>query len=147
MAATCHDSGRVEIARISRSARIPAMPPASCIESAISSVDAVESVRHEVREITGLPTFGPMRRSYTAHRFFYTTSRGGAGLHILIDDNGETELEQSLCGISQTHSQDDLDAIRAVMVQIEQALESQCGLASLSNAVEEACTGVECPAQ
>jgi hypothetical protein len=136
------------IAGISRTARISEMPPATCIESAISSVGGVESVRHEVREGSRPLTLTGIKPPDTVHYFFYTTrQQGGAVLHVLIDYKGETELAQSLFAINQTPSQEDIDAIRPVMLQVEHALEAQCGLASLSTALEELCTGVECPVE
>ena len=114
----------------------------------MSSVDGVESVRHEVQEISPWPTFGPITsRSRTVHHFFYSSSSCHAVLDIRVDETGETELEQSICWKDRTPSRDEIDAMRAIMIRIEKALESQCALTSLSGAVKETCAGVECPAK
>jgi hypothetical protein len=139
--------GARDIVRISRSAQITAMPPASCIESTVSEIEGVESVRYEVHDFAPLPTFGPMPSwsPYKVHHFFYNSSSCEAVLSVRVEETGKTELEQSVCWSRRTPSQQEVNTARIIMIRLERALEHECGLTSLSTAVKEICEGIECP--
>ncbi|RMD81355.1 MAG: hypothetical protein D6815_12000 [Candidatus Dadabacteria bacterium] len=130
---------------VSRVASLEQTLPATCVESAIRSVPTVSEVRHERRSgsrpltLTGIQD--PDRLDY----FYYKTSKAGATLLIRTDYKGRVELSQHLIHINRKPPQEDIDAIRPVMLEIELALERLCEIAGLSESIEEYCLGVECP--
>jgi hypothetical protein len=130
---------------VSRVAPLDRTPPAVCVESAIRSVPAVIEVRHERKDGSRPLTFTGVQDPDQLDYFYYKTADAGATLYIKTDYKGRVELSQHLIDINRRPPQHDVDAIRSIMRQIEQALEAQCEVTNLATSIDEHCSGVDCP--
>jgi hypothetical protein len=115
---------------ITRRASLSVAPDLSCIEAAIRSVPEVRSV--ERRDVEGAPTltFAGVHRD-ELHYFTYAIEGTGATLMLTVDYKGEAELDQSCVYLNTPVPEAELDAIRPVMIRIENALEERCGVTPL----------------
>jgi len=122
---------------IRRTAPVNEAPSFACIEAAIRSVEGIDQVRHEVREGGRPLTFTGIQKPDEVHYFFYGSGEVGATLMISIDYAGDVTFDQSLCRVNHPVPQEQIDAVRPLMIRIEHAIQEQCGLPRLSESVEE----------
>lgn len=88
-----------------------------------------------------------------ASRRSSTSGQGGRPLtwtgikpQVTIKYDGETDFSQHLVDINRKPPQELIDGSRPVMRWIEEALETECGMDGLAAAIDEHCSGVQCPA-
>jgi hypothetical protein len=121
------------------------MPSMQCVQSAITSVPGIVSVQYREEDLGPVHAGSGNAVHEVQHVFDYRgaeSSHVGASLRILGQYDGTIEFYHSLM---QVHAppQEDVDATRPVMLEIEDKLESQCGVA-LSSRVRESCRAVQC---
>lgn len=131
---------------ITRSAALRAVPPLECVHRVVESTPGIVSVNYSHNEDgTTLTLKSP---AHIADTFFYSGREGSyiSGiLQIHQDHRGTVSLSQNLTYLNARPPQSDIDASRPVMAQIEQRLESECGITGLVKNITERCAGVECP--
>lgn len=140
---------------VSRTASLKSMPSVDCVDRVIKSTPDIVSVVHEKTEWeeNGLDPV-----THSLHTFVYRGAEGShingtlhisaknrdvqlyGGLHI--SENSDVLLYQTSHGGA---SQQDIDATRPVMRNIEHALASECGMTSLAANVGEKCGAFQCP--
>lgn len=131
-----------------RKALLSGLPPPTCVESALRSVNGVDSVQYNTDEsrypamisLTSWDCWLWAGRAEEAHRFVYTVGKTGAEMHLVKRCEDHIRYEQASV---LTDSMKQFATIRPVMVQVELALVQQCGI-SLSEP-EEACWSAVCP--
>jgi hypothetical protein len=140
---------------LSRTASLKSMPSVDCVGRIIESTPDTVSVTHKKTEWeeNGL---NPV--IHTLHTFVYRGAershingtlhisakrrdiRLNEGLYVSGRDSDVVLYQTSHGGASQ----EDIDATRPVMQNIEHALASECGMASLAANVEEKCGDFQC---
>jgi len=130
---------------IRRMAMLTEFPSKACIESAIRSVDGIEDVRYQESQGSLPLTLTGIKPRDNVYHFIYSVNGIGAAMSIITNYKGEIQYSQNHMAMNSTPPQQDVDRIRSIMVQIEHALETRCGVRSLSESIEEICPGVSCP--
>jgi hypothetical protein len=130
------------VSGIRRRALLDELPPLDCIESVIRSVSDVEDVEPQERESGGFRIYEFSYRVALERR---NRAPGIApSLTVVVDAAGRVAFEQSLLSTPGPVPQAEIDRIRPIMLQIEETIERQCGVASLGTSIQEDCMGVTC---
>ena len=113
---------------IKRDTRLPFLPDLTCVEAAIRSIPEVRNLRQWSGDGFRPLTLTGIQAPDRLHYFGYDVGSTGATLLLSIDYEGDVEMSQHLIRINRHVPQEDVDAVRSVMLQIEAALEERCGV-------------------
>jgi hypothetical protein len=130
---------------VSRRATIPSPPPLACVETVIRRAPGVEDVQYSRTEGNRPLTWTGVEPATDVHTFAYRDGQVRGFLQVTVEYDGKTTFSQNLTDINRKPPQEQIDASRPVMRWIEERLEAECGMSGLPLAVEEHCSGVDCP--
>jgi hypothetical protein len=120
------------------------VPDISCVTSAVSSVSGVSEVSHRI-ESGGRPlTLHGIEKPDQIHRFFYKYNGLSGNFYFLINYQAHAEFHHTYIEMNRKPPQSEIDQMRPVMRQIEQAIENRCGMTDLNRVIKETCYGVLC---
>lgn len=121
---------------ITRRTDLSEPPSFACVEKAIRSVDEIEDVQYVVEEGGRPLTLSGIGPPVGLHYFSYTSGRAAATLLIRVDSEGNVEFDQSFTSRNRL-PQEEIDAARSLMVRVEAAIETQCGVPGLTERMTE----------
>jgi hypothetical protein len=132
---------------VRRSTVLDSLPDLTCAEAAIRSTPAVESVIRKNSQLGQTLTLSGMKPAGDAYYFMFKGREGSNVIGVVgftTNSRGNVEFSNYDFRINAVPPQSEIDATRAVMIQIESALRDQCGFERLAAGVKEYCHGVEC---
>jgi len=129
---------------INRMTRLPSLPELDCVEQAIRSVPRVTGVRRWEAEGGRPLTLTGIKSPDHIYYFSYETGAAGAIIYFSEKYDGNVEYSQHLIRLHEHVPQEDIDEVRPIMIQVEAALEHQCGISQLPQKIEEYCSGATC---
>jgi len=133
---------------VSRSSKIDSLPSLDCISTVISTTRGIASVKKSVYAGgTAVTLSGLKNPASTSYNFLYHGAEGShivGVLQVLQDHTGYIAFSQSLQGINSRPAQEDIDATRPIMKQIEERIGAECAVTHLPTSIREHCRGVQC---
>lgn len=125
---------------VSRSARLSKFPDPACVRTVLQQVSGIRDYDE---------SFWPEREGERApdggrsHNFAYNSDHLTIALGLFDDRPGSIRFVQSYL-FGRRVSQSEADEARRLMIAVEAALVTKCGLTELKEGVSEYCAGVKC---
>lgn len=129
---------------VRESADFDQIPQPTCVTNAISTVPGISNVTYHA-DSGGRPiTLHGIEKADVIQLYNYKYEGLKSSLWIVIRYDGHATLHDSFgclnCGLSQS----EVNRIYPAILQIEHALEAQCGMVGLRSKMREHCRGVTC---
>jgi hypothetical protein len=115
------------------------MPTPECLVDAVRAVDGVANVAYAADEISTSWLF-PRLRTDTSHLITYVYAGIGNQLRLYESADGSVKLSHGY-----GPSQETVDTLYPVWLEVETSLQERCGISGLGPEVTEICLGVRCP--
>lgn len=130
---------------VRRSSPIHSDPTTECVERVLRATPGIQTV--EYKHWTGERplTWTGIKSPTLVEAFIYQGPSNVRGvLQYTKDYSGRLTFEQSDVRMGGVPSQEEINATRPIMIKVEHALESQCGLVGLALHVKEQCWKEDC---
>ena len=132
---------------VERTASLSEMPSLQCVAKVVREMPKIANVDMRNAEGSRPLTLTGIKAPDQVYYFIY---RGAEGSHIWADTHvtkrydGSATFTQDNVRINATPPQEEIDASRPVMRDVEVALERQCVVSPLPLVIHERCVGVRC---
>jgi|SRR6185437_10394721 hypothetical protein len=133
---------------VRRDARLEKLPQLDCVIRVMRLTPGVATVDKMQFETGRELTLTGLHKPGVAYAYSY---RGADGSHVRGDIQfvtswrGPVDFSDTLLRMWERPPQEDVDATRPVMRNIETALSNQCEVSELRSSIRERCVGVKCP--
>ena len=129
---------------IIRFGALETLPAPSCVETAIRSIPGVQEEEFIRGEGSRPLTWTGIQKPDDVYAYLYRGEDFEGAVTLARDYAGRTRFRQNYGGLHQVVPQEKVDAVRPVMMRIEEILTTRCGFKLLDRDLEQICSGVEC---
>ena len=129
---------------ISHIRRDSPLPNNACIASAVKSISGVTDYEYKLELGVRPLTLHGIEKPNEVHRHTYRYSGLNGNFYFEVNYKGEVEYHHTYLYLDQIPPQTEINAIRPVMLKIEEGIEENCALPGFASGVTETCMGVKC---
>jgi hypothetical protein len=129
---------------IRESAEYDHTPQTTCVMNAISTVPGITNVAYHAKSGGRPITMHGIEKADLIQLYDYKYEGLKGSLWIVLRYDGHATLQDSFGCLNCRLSQSEVNRIYPAILQIEHALEAQCGMVGLRKKMHEYCRGVTC---